>query len=125
MLRRRDGRRARPLVPTATTGERSRDLRHTTTHMKTTIPIWMSRHNQHHPVGYGAFIDWAIGERVLVISRLGLMGGEIRSDVKAHEQAPEIEGAHGTGPWVREILMDDTGQLEAVSTARIVFPGCR
>lgn len=89
------------------------------------IPIWYSRHTPRERLGedYGAFIDWRIGERVRIISkRAGIRTyGTVQSEVMAHPDAYEINGAHGRGRWVREVLVDGEDSAVALSCSILYF----
>ncbi len=93
--------------------------------MRTSVPIFLSRSTLDLAAlpGYGAFIDWALGEQVLIQSRYGRPPARatVLSEVRWHPDAPEIEGAHGTGQWVREVLFDGERTPCSISTAQIIF----
>jgi hypothetical protein len=90
------------------------------------IPVFLSRHTPdlRARAGYGAFVDWTIGERVTVRSMHGRppASATIRSEIRSHSAAPEIDGAPGRGRWVREVRFDGEHSDCAVSAACIEFP---
>lgn len=93
------------------------------------IPVYFSSFTpvEKMPRRYGAFIAWEVGQRVEV--RHGSSPptlGTVMSETKWHDAAAEIDGARGRGRWVREVLCDDSGALEAVSEDRLYFaPGTK
>lgn len=94
--------------------------------IKAGIPVYVSSHNYGDSCkGNGAFINWQVGQRVRVLPsdhpQSRPTTGTVVSETMAHETAPEIEGARGRGPWVREVVCDDDGRKWAISEARLDF----
>lgn len=87
------------------------------------IPVYLSRHTPDLPEKYGSFVSWNIGERVQFIPAVGgeAKSGTIQSETLTHVEAPTIDGARGSGKWVREVICDDTGEKAAVSEERLEF----
>jgi hypothetical protein len=91
------------------------------------IPVYISRHQETvapYEKGYGAFIDWKVGERAIALSTRGNPPHPvtIMSGIMANNGAPEISGAHGRGRWVCEVVFDGETERCAVSTAQLTFP---
>jgi len=91
------------------------------------VPVYNSRFTplENLPEHYGAFIDWRIGERVRLVSRvdpsLPSISGIIQSETRHHDKGREIEGARGKGRWIREILVDGELSPTAFSEDCIEF----
>lgn len=92
-----------------------------TDYMALPIPVFMSRHTPSLPEGYGAFIDWEIGEKVKLKGKTTTSYATIKGNTGWHHEAPEIEGAHGRGRWVRDVIYDGEREKVCVSTANIYF----
>lgn len=89
--------------------------------MKAPIPVYISRHGEL-PEGYGAFINWQVGEQVTIISASSKppRKGIVKSKMLWHNYAPEVDSARGRGQWVYEVEIE--GEMYTPSPWQLVLP---
>lgn len=92
----------------------------------TSTGVYFSRHQPDLKSipGYGAMIIWELDEKAIYKSRDGKhsLPVIIKSELRRHDDAPEITGARGKGRWVYECLCTDTNTIEALSAAQLHLP---
>lgn len=85
------------------------------------IPVYISRHQEPLPDGYGAMVAWEVGEPVTVLPSRGNppVDGIIRSGMLWHHDAPVVDSPRGRGQWVYHVEIN--GEIYTPSPAQIIM----